>query len=151
MFKPVQPNFPMEHSNSPITKLWRVAVLLVFISVTIVPVNSAAPAAGGWDIAKIDGREYVSIESIKSFYAAFWSAFPYASVTIDNLMGEGNQVACCFAITGTHAGKYLGIPATGRGVSFTGITILRFVDGRCIERWSQADSVGLLQQLGALP
>jgi steroid delta-isomerase-like uncharacterized protein len=91
------------------------------------------------------------IESIKSFYAAFWSAFPDASVTIDNLMGEGNQVACRFAITGTHTGGYLGIPATGRRVSFTGITILRFVDGRCVERWSQADSVGLLQQLGVVP
>jgi len=90
------------------------------------------------------------IESIKSFYTAFWSAFPDASVTIDHLMAEGNQVACCFTITGTHRGEYLGIPATGREVSFTGITILRFVDGRCIERWSQADSVGLLQQLGAL-
>jgi predicted ester cyclase len=91
------------------------------------------------------------IESIKSFYIAFWSAFPNASVTIDHLMAEGSQVACCFTITGTHTGEYLGIRATGREVSFTGITILRFVDGRCVERWSQADSVGLLRQLGALP
>ena len=91
------------------------------------------------------------IESIKRFYAAFWTAFPDASVTIDNLIGEGDRVACCFAIRGIHAGEYLGIPATGQSVSLTGITILRFVDDRCVERWSQADSLGLLQQLGAMP
>jgi hypothetical protein len=32
-----------------------------------------------------------------------------------------------------------------------GITILEFRDGKCIRRWSYADSVGLLQQLKALP
>jgi len=51
---------------------------------------------------------------------------------------------------GTHNGDYLGIPATALAVSFTGITILRFFDGRCAERWSQADSLSLLQQLGVL-
>lgn len=90
------------------------------------------------------------IESIKRFYTAFWAAFPDASVTIDNLTGEEDRVACCLTISGTHAVEYLGIPATGRPVSVTGITLLRFVDGHCVERWSQVDSVGLLQQLGAL-
>jgi hypothetical protein len=32
-----------------------------------------------------------------------------------------------------------------------GITILRFDAGRCVERWSQADFLGLLGQLGVLP
>jgi predicted ester cyclase len=45
----------------------------------------------------------------------------------------------------------MGIPATGRRVSVNGITILRFADGRCVERWSQTDFLGMLQQLGALP
>ncbi len=42
-------------------------VLLMFVAVTILPVNSAAPATG-WDVTKIEGREYVSVNSIKSFY-----------------------------------------------------------------------------------
>jgi steroid delta-isomerase-like uncharacterized protein len=91
------------------------------------------------------------IDRIKQFYAAFWAAFPDASVTIENLTEEEDRVACCFAIRGTHAGEYLGYPATGQRVSLTGVTILRFADGRCVERWSQADSLGLLQQLGAVP
>jgi len=31
------------------------------------------------------------------------------------------------------------------------MTMLRFVDGRCVERWNQADLFGWLQQLGAIP
>lgn len=42
------------------------------------------------------------IESIKRFYTAFWAAFPDASVTIDNLTGEEDRVACCFEIMGTY-------------------------------------------------
>ena len=44
-----------------------------------------------------------------------------------------------------------GIPATGKRVSIAGITILRFGGGKVVERWSQSDFLGLLQQLGALP
>jgi hypothetical protein len=38
-----------------------------------------------------------------------------------------------------------------KAVVVPGITILRFVNGRFVERWSQADFPGLLIQLGALP
>lgn len=33
----------------------------------------------------------------------------------------------------------------------TGITILRFEGGKCVERWSQADFLGLMRQLGVIP
>ena len=74
----------MEHSTSPITKLQRVAVLLVFMAVTIMPVNSAPPAAGGWEVTKIDGREYVSIESVKSFYNFTKISRSGGSVVLEN-------------------------------------------------------------------
>jgi hypothetical protein len=32
-----------------------------------------------------------------------------------------------------------------------GVTILHFRDGRCMERFSQADMLGLLVQIGAVP
>jgi hypothetical protein len=36
-------------------------------------------------------------------------------------------------------------------VALTGITVLAFHDGRVTERWSAADMLGLLVQLGAVP
>ena len=44
----------------------------------------------------------------------------------------------------------LGIPATGKPITITGISIDRFAGGQIVERWSQLDTVGLLRQLGAL-
>jgi predicted ester cyclase len=53
-------------------------------------------------------------------------------------------------MTGTHRGGFLSIPPTGRDVSVDGLTILHFRDGLCVERWSQADMLGWLVQLGAI-
>lgn len=59
--------------------------------------------------------------------------------------------ACRFVVTGKHTGPFQGMPPTGKEFTLPGITILRFSGERCVERWSQADFLGLLQQLGALP
>jgi len=45
----------------------------------------------------------------------------------------------------------MGIGPTGKTVKWTGITILRFEQGRCVERWNEGDYLGLTQQLGAIP
>jgi N-acetylmuramoyl-L-alanine amidase len=52
-------------STSSATRLLALAMLLVSVSA---PVVLAAPTSSGWDITKIEGREYVSVESIKRFY-----------------------------------------------------------------------------------
>jgi predicted ester cyclase len=40
---------------------------------------------------------------------------------------------------------------TGKKITAAGISMHRVVDGRLVEKWSQADFVGFLQQLGAIP
>ena len=52
---------------------------------------------------------------------------------------------------GTHHGEFMGVPATGTQIALAGITILRFEGDQVVERWSQADMLGLLVQLGAVP
>jgi steroid delta-isomerase-like uncharacterized protein len=91
------------------------------------------------------------IEAIKGFYRVFWDAFPDAQLTIEDLVAEDDKVACRFSFTATHAGDFLGIPPTGKRVTVTGITILRFANGKCVERWSSADFLSFLQQVDALP
>ena len=48
-------------------------------------------------------------------------------------------------------GDFLGIPPTGNAVEMTGITIYRFAGGKIVEAWSNADSMGMMQQLGVIP
>jgi steroid delta-isomerase-like uncharacterized protein len=89
------------------------------------------------------------LENIRRFYEAIWSAFPDCRVDIEDSFSHEDRVACRYVLRGTHLGAFQGIPPTGRRVEVPGITILRYVDGKVVERWSQADFAGLLQQLGA--
>ncbi|MES2476586.1 MAG: N-acetylmuramoyl-L-alanine amidase [Verrucomicrobiota bacterium] len=58
----------MEQPNRLFTRLQRVAMLAVFMAATVQPGASAPAPAAGWSTTKIDGREYVSLDSVKSFY-----------------------------------------------------------------------------------
>lgn len=91
------------------------------------------------------------LASITQFYQNFWAAFPDCQLAVDNLVAEGDKVACNFVVRGTHQGNFMGIPPTGKPINLTGSTIFRFANGKCVERWSQADFLGLLQQLGVVP
>jgi steroid delta-isomerase-like uncharacterized protein len=89
--------------------------------------------------------------AVRGFYQGVFAAFPGCRLTLHDVLGEGDEVATRFTLTGRHEGEFLGVPATGREVAVDGITILRFRDGRCVERWSSADMLGWLVQLGAIP
>ena len=93
----------------------------------------------------------LSGEGIRGFYAAFWAAFPDARLSLDDLIAEGDKVVARFTVRATHKGAFQGIPPTSKEVTLTGITILSFAGGKCVERWSQADFLGLMQQMGVVP
>ena len=89
------------------------------------------------------------IEAIRQFYSGFWSAFHNSRLEIEDALAEDDKVAARFSVSGAHKGEFQGIPPTDKQVTIGGITILRFRDGKCIERWNQADFLGLVQQLTA--
>jgi predicted ester cyclase len=91
------------------------------------------------------------LEGVRAFYQTFFSAFPGSQLSFEDILSDGDKVAVRFTVRGAHRGEFQGMAPTGKAFSVGGITILRFEDGRCIERWSQADFLGLLQQLGAAP
>jgi len=91
------------------------------------------------------------LDGVKAFYGSMWNAFPDLSVAAQDYIEEGDKVSVRFELTGTHQGPFQGIPATGRPIRIPGITILRFEDGKCVERWSQLNALLLLTQLGAFP
>ena len=82
------------------------------------------------------------------FLADFVKAFPDLQITVEDAVGEGDLVAQRVHFEGTHTGEFQGLPPTNRKVSFSGLELNRFVDGRVAEHWFQMDSLTLLQQLG---
>jgi steroid delta-isomerase-like uncharacterized protein len=91
------------------------------------------------------------IESAKKFYQGFHRAFPDTQILVEDLFTRADRLACRFTVNGTHKADFMEIPATDKFIKFTGITILKFIAGKCTERWNQADFLGMLQQLGAIP
>src|SRR5262249_40290747 len=78
-------------------------------------------------------------------------AFPDFHMTIEDQIAEGDKVVTRVTVTGTHQGEYRGIPATGKHIKYMGIAIDRIADGKVVEMWHQADTVSMLQQIGAMP
>jgi predicted ester cyclase len=78
------------------------------------------------------------------------AAFPGIQVVPQDIIIEGDKVAVRYQMSGVHLGDFMGLPATGCPFSVQGITIMRFVDGKCVERWSETDMLGLMTQIGAV-
>ena len=90
-------------------------------------------------------------EGVKQLTAMLHSAFPDFKVTIDDLVAESDKVVIRQTWRGTHKGGFMGIPPTGRSVSFGVIDIIRIAGGKGVEHWGLMDSMSLMQQLGAIP
>jgi predicted ester cyclase len=92
-----------------------------------------------------------NLSEAKEFYRQLWLAFPDGRLEILDAFGEVDRIAARYTYGGTHEGDFMGTAATGKAVEWTGITILRFTEGRCVERWNEGDYLGLMQRLGAIP
>lgn len=87
-------------------------------------------------------------EAWTRFLAGFVEAFPDLQLRVEDAVAEGDLVAQRIHFEGTHTGEFQGLPPTHRKVTFSGLELNRFVDGRVAEHWFQMDSLTLLQQLG---
>jgi steroid delta-isomerase-like uncharacterized protein len=79
----------------------------------------------------------------------FLAAFPDLHNEIELILGEDDLVAAHQRWSGTHAGEFLGVAASGRQVEFTSTAVLRIRDGLIAQAWDEMDAAGLLRQLGA--
>ena len=91
------------------------------------------------------------LEGAKSIHKATLLGMPDWHTEIEDMIAENDKVAARITMTGTHTGDFFGIPATGKKISFSGIYVVRIENGKIVEHWGEEDSIGLLQQLGAMP
>jgi predicted ester cyclase len=88
---------------------------------------------------------------IKRLFGSFRSAFPDWHEEIVELVAEGNTVAGRFRCSGTHLGKFLGEPPTGKHMEVDEVFFLRVEEGKFVGFWGLEDSLGRMRQLGLLP
>jgi predicted ester cyclase len=70
---------------------------------------------------------------------------------IQQVIGEGDTVVVYCTFHGRHTGDLMGIPPTNREIAMDYVQILRFEDGKAVERWGVRDDMALMRQLGVLP
>ena len=93
----------------------------------------------------------VGIDATKASIAAYRDAFPDLKLTVEEQIAEGDLVVTRWTARGTHQGELMGMAPTGKEATVTGITIDRLENGRIAESRTNWDSLGLMQQLGAVP
>jgi steroid delta-isomerase-like uncharacterized protein len=87
---------------------------------------------------------------LKEVFATLLRAFPDLRIAVEDLIAEEDKVVARHTVTGTHLGEYMGVPPTGRFVTYDEIFICRFVGGRIAETWGVVDVLSQLRQLGVL-
>ncbi len=90
-------------------------------------------------------------EGVKALFSMYHNAFTGFHATIEQLIAEDDKVVGLLIATGIHTGNFLGIPVTGKQVSFRTMDIFRLVDGKIVEHWAMPDQYDLRKQLGAIP
>lgn len=89
-------------------------------------------------------------EEYRAFTTTLGNAFPDMTVTIEDLICEGNKVVQRSTQTATHEGELFGIEPTGKTIEESGIVIYEIEDGKIVGESTQTDMMGIMEQLGLM-
>ena len=117
---------------------------------------------GSGRVAPVSGRE-----GLAAVFTMLRAAFPDRRFVIDDLIADGDRIACLLTVSGTFAGppaepstrmppNWAGVEGTklaasdaiGKSYSIKHIHVFRIDSGRIAEHWAARDDLGLLLQLG---
>ena len=83
--------------------------------------------------------------------SGLFEAFPDSRMPIEALLVNTDSVAIVHRFEGTHRAPFQGFPPTGKRVNVTATVTVRLRDGLAVEGKLNADFLGMMQQLGAIP
>jgi steroid delta-isomerase-like uncharacterized protein len=92
-----------------------------------------------------------SLTGFKEKVAFFNFIFSDLEEDLQDIIASGDTVATRWVLTGSQQREFMGIPATGQRIRVEGMNFYRLKDGRVTDIWTQFDSAGMMQQLGAIP
>ena len=70
-------------------------------------------------------------------------------MTVEEMIEGKDAVVVRLHVEGTHVSEFLGVPATGRRVSWEAVTIVKVKDDRVVENYTLLNLWGIYQQLTA--
>jgi steroid delta-isomerase-like uncharacterized protein len=93
----------------------------------------------------LEGRE-----EIERIYRVWFTAFPDLTLSDIDVLIDGERAVLLANISGTHAGDFFGLPATGRRVQAVGAFVYMLRDGFIEHERRILDFTGVLVQVGVL-
>ncbi len=119
---------------------------------------------GGGDLSLVDqftSADYVyrapgqddvqGAKALKDLVTFYRTVFPDLSNVIAEQIVAGDTVVTRGTTRGTHKAPLGNVPASGRAVAVAFVLISKFKNGKIAEEWEIFDSLGLMQQIGAIP
>ena len=89
----------------------------------------------------------VGIPAFEKVAGTLISAFPDVHITVLEVVAQGETVVVRDRTTGTHKGTFLGVPATGKKVSWSESDFFHVANGKIVDGWVTFDRLGMLQQI----
>jgi steroid delta-isomerase-like uncharacterized protein len=88
--------------------------------------------------------------AIESVYRGLVSSFPDLALDRTDVVIDDNRVVQISTMTGTNKGGFMGLPPTGRKISFPLVVIFTLKDGLIVDERRIYDFTGMLVQAGVL-
>jgi len=133
---PVLPDYKslIRRYYSELWNAWSTPALEELISPNIVFRGSIGTAVNG-------------IGEFKQYVNRIRAAFPDFHNHIEELISEGQKVVARLTYTGTHRGELFGFSGTGRKVTYHGIAIFQFQEGKIVSGYVLGDTESLKRQI----
>jgi steroid delta-isomerase-like uncharacterized protein len=96
------------------------------------------------------GTTVEGLDAFVGYVEQIRAAFPDWHNQIDELITVDDRVVARMTWTGTHRGSLLGIPPSGRAVTYVGAAFFRVREGKIREAWVVGDTQELWKALGGL-
>jgi len=86
--------------------------------------------------------------NVTNLFTGIVTALPDLHATIFDVIGQGNQVVVRQVITGTQEQAIIGIPASGKVVSWNAVDLFVLRDGKISQIWAGDDWTAILADTG---
>ena len=96
-------------------------------------------------------QTYAGKDAVRAFLDELFTALPDLNFSADYALARGDHVSERWTVRGTHRATFMGIPATGRPLELTGISLLTMRDGKFLRDEFYSDGGAVLRQLGLMP
>ena len=113
-----------------------------FYSATIISHNT--------DGGGVPGARQVPIAQMQAMWRGFQTSMPDRKLVNDLILCSDDLVTVRTTVSGTMTAVMNGMQPTGKPYIMSAIDIYRFKDGKVVERWGNADGIGMMNQLGIL-